>query len=109
MSRGQRVHLRPQVGPTPRRAQELELPSTRVHVTAGRDERLGQERDEPLSRGRGRIEVPGADVRILQDQPASWSGKAEIALELLLPTSKRRDLEPAVHEVEYVRLEAAIE
>ena len=48
MSRGKRAYFRPDLRLETSLPQEFELPPTGIQVTPGRNERLGEERDEPF-------------------------------------------------------------
>ena len=53
--------------------------------------------------------MPRSKVGILQDHPTTWGDQAEITRELIRSASQGSDLEPAMHEVEVVRLKPTVE
>src|SRR5262245_43274255 len=89
-------------------AQQLELPTPGVQIATRRDEGGREEPDEPLSRGRGRVEVPGTEVRVLQHDPGAWRREPEVGRELLVGPPERPNLETGVHQVERAARETAV-
>jgi hypothetical protein len=55
------------------------------------------------------LKYAGSKVGILQDHPTAGSDEAEITGKLVRGAPQRPDLEPAMHEVEGVRLKPTIE
>jgi hypothetical protein len=109
MSRGKRAYLRPDLRLEAGLSQKFDLPPPGIQVTTRSDERLSEKRDEPFGSRRGRIEVPRPEIGVFEDHPTAGSDEAEIARELVRGTPQRPDLEPAMHEIESVRVKLAVE
>src|SRR5262249_61542368 len=97
--------LRIDAGPPP----EAKVPTTGMQIPAGRNEGLSDQRDESLRGRRRRVEVPRSEVGILQDHPPARGDEPKIARELVGGPPQRPDLESAMHEIESVWLESAVE
>ena len=109
MSRGKRAYLRPDLRLEAGLSQKFELPPPGIQVTPRRDERISEKCDELFGSRRGRVEVPRPEIGVFEDHPTAWSDEAEIARELVRGTPQRPDLEPAMHEIERVRVKLAVE
>jgi hypothetical protein len=109
VSRRKRDHLRSDLGLETLLAQQLELTASGVQIAPRCDECGGEESDEPLRRGRGRVEVPGAEIGVLEYHRGSGRCEPEVGRDLLVGPSEWPDLEAGVHEVERVTREPAVE
>ena len=72
-------------------------------------EDLADRSDQPFRRRRGRIEMPRAEVPLLERQRPPGLDQPPGRREQLAAASKRADQEAAVHEVEGSRLQLALE
>ena len=86
MSRDKRAYLRPDLGIEAGLPEKFELSPTGIQVTSGRDERLGEQRDEPLRGGRRWVEVPRPEIRVFEYHPTAWSDQTEITRQLVRGT-----------------------
>jgi hypothetical protein len=69
---------------------------------------LRQQSDQSLGRGRWGIEVPRAQVPLLENQEATRPEQPLVRRHLLATASERSDQEAGMDEIERVRLELAV-
>src|SRR5215218_9183295 len=84
MLRRKRQNLGPDVSFDAELAKQVEVLSPCEPVSPAYPKRLHDQFDQPLQRGRRRIEMPGARVGILEHDGAAGPGEAQVRLHLLL-------------------------
>src|SRR5215203_4205576 len=72
-------------------------------------EDVGEDLDQVLGRRRCGVEMPGAEIPLLENQDAGGLRQPLECGHLLVPASERSDLETGVDEIEGVRLQPAVE
>ena len=105
VSRGKRHDLGPDVPLHAELAEQVEVVSPRLPVSAASEKRRLDQRDQPLKGGCWRIEVPGVPVGILEHDRAARARQPHVRLHLLVGASQGADHGAGVDEVERIRFE----
>ena len=88
-------------------AEQFRKPAARLAAQGGKD--LGEQSDQSLGRRGGGVEVPRAQVPLLQNQRATGPDQPPMRCHLLAAASERSDQVAGVDEIEGLGLQLAVE